>query len=71
MSGEKNPTHIIIKTLSTQNKERIVKAAKEKRQTHYNNSRFLNSNSKCKKVMERQNSEPERKQLSTWTSLSK
>jgi hypothetical protein len=29
------PRHIIIKTLSTQNKERILKAAKEKRQVTY------------------------------------
>jgi hypothetical protein len=29
------PTHIIIKTLSTQNKERILKSAKEKRQVTY------------------------------------
>jgi hypothetical protein len=31
----KNPRHIIIKTLSTQNKERILKATKEKRQITY------------------------------------
>jgi hypothetical protein len=31
------PRHIIIKTLSTQNKERILKAAKEKRQATYKN----------------------------------
>jgi hypothetical protein len=31
----KKPRHIIIKTLSTQNKERILKAAKEKRQVTY------------------------------------
>jgi hypothetical protein len=29
------PRHIIIKTLSTQNKERILKAAKERRQVTY------------------------------------
>jgi hypothetical protein len=31
----KNPRHIIIKTLSTQNKERILKATEEKRQVTY------------------------------------
>jgi predicted ribonuclease toxin of YeeF-YezG toxin-antitoxin module len=38
------------------------------RQTHKNNSRFLNWNSKGK-VMERHNTGPERKQLSIQTSL--
>jgi hypothetical protein len=32
---EKHTRHIILKTLSTQNKERILKAAKEKRQITY------------------------------------
>jgi hypothetical protein len=42
--------HIIIKTLRTQNKERVLNATKEKRQATYkgkpirNNSRFFNSN---------------------------
>jgi hypothetical protein len=37
LSGPKKNTsrHIIIKTLGTQNKERIVKAVKEKRQVTY------------------------------------
>jgi chorismate mutase len=59
--------HIIIKTFSAQNKERILKHAKEKRQikrqTHENNNKFLNSNSKHKKVMDRHNLGSERKQL--------
>jgi hypothetical protein len=33
---KKTPRHIIIKTLSKQNKERILKDAKEKRQDTYN-----------------------------------
>jgi hypothetical protein len=31
---EKHPRHIIIKTLSTQNKERILKAAKSAKKSH-------------------------------------
>jgi hypothetical protein len=66
--------HIIIKTLSTQNKETILKAEKEKikvtkKANPLENSRFLNSNSKHKKVMEGHNPGPERKQLSTQSSL--
>jgi hypothetical protein len=61
---------IIIKTLNIQNKKRILKVAKEKRhvtykETHKNNSRFINTISKCKKVMERDISGPESKQPST------
>jgi hypothetical protein len=52
--------------------QRILKAAKQKRQVTYKGkpiSKFLNYNSKCKKVMERHNPGLERKQLSTQTSL--
>jgi ribulose bisphosphate carboxylase small subunit len=66
------PRHIKIETLNIQNKERILKAAKEKRQGHKGKSirisSFLNTNSK--KVMKRYVSGPEMKQLSTQTSLS-
>jgi predicted nucleic acid-binding Zn-ribbon protein len=62
--------HIIIKTLSTLNKERTLKAAKEKRQVTYKGkpiritADFPTQTLKHKKVMERHNSNPERKQLS-------
>jgi hypothetical protein len=64
------PRHIIIKILNIQNKERLVKASKEKTQVTYKGNpmtvtRFLNTNSKCKKVVERHIPGPERKQLST------
>jgi hypothetical protein len=53
------PRHIIIKILSTQNRERILKAEKEIRQVTYKGKpiRIIAdfSNSKCKKVMERHN----------------
>jgi hypothetical protein len=60
------PRHIIIETLSTQNKERILKAAKEKDKSQIKQSHKITdfSNSNCRKVMERCNSVPE-KQLST------
>jgi hypothetical protein len=52
------PRHIIIKTTSTETRERILKAVREKktnniqRQTHQNHSRLLNRNIKSKKSME-------------------
>jgi hypothetical protein len=68
------PRHIIIRTLSTQNKERILKATKEKRKVIYKgkliritagfSTQTLNARS-----MERHNPGLERKQLSTQTSL--
>jgi hypothetical protein len=64
------PRHFIIKTLSTQNKARILKAAKEKRQVTYKGKPIrittdFSTQTKCKKVMERHNSGHERKKLST------
>jgi hypothetical protein len=53
-----SPQHVIIKTTSTKNRERILKAVREKntnniqRQTHQNHSRFLNGNLKSKNGME-------------------
>jgi hypothetical protein len=52
--------HIIVKTTSTENKERILKAVREKNQSENSNtkvnpssnSRFLNKNIKRKKGME-------------------
>jgi 3-dehydroquinate dehydratase len=49
--------HIIIKTTSTENSERILEAVREKKQITYKGkpikiSIFLNSNLKCKKSME-------------------
>jgi hypothetical protein len=52
------PRYIIIKTTSTETRERILKAVKEKktdniqRQTHQNHSRLLNRNIKSQKSME-------------------
>jgi hypothetical protein len=49
---------IIVKTVSIQNKKRILEAAREKCQVTYKgksiriNNRFLNRNSKCKEGME-------------------
>jgi hypothetical protein len=59
-----------MKTLSTQNKERILKAAKEKRQATYRSKPIrittdVTTQTLCRKVMERHNSGPERKQLFT------
>jgi hypothetical protein len=65
---ETPPRHIIIKTLSTQNKERILKATKKKSQVTYKGNLIritAGFNSKCRKVKERHNSGLERKQLST------
>jgi hypothetical protein len=50
------------KTLSTQNKERIMKAAKDRRQVTYKGKLIritanFSTHTKCKKVMERQNLE--------------
>jgi hypothetical protein len=50
------PWHIIIKTTSTETRERILKAIREKtnniqRQTHQNHSRLLNRNIKSKKSL--------------------
>jgi hypothetical protein len=66
--------YIIIKTISTQNKERILKAAKEKRQIKYKGKPIrvradFSIQTKCKKLMGRHNPGSERKQLSTQTSL--
>jgi hypothetical protein len=55
-----SPRHIIVKTTSTENKERILKAVREKNQSENSNtkvnpssnSRFLNKNIKRKKGME-------------------
>jgi hypothetical protein len=53
-----SPQHLIIKTTSTENRERILKPTREKkqikkkRQTHQNNSRFLSGNLKSKKSKE-------------------
>jgi hypothetical protein len=49
--------HIITKTISTENRERILKAVREKKQVTYKgkpikNRRFLNGNLKSKKSME-------------------
>jgi hypothetical protein len=51
------PQHIIIKTTSTETRERTLKAVREKTnniqsQTHQNHSRLLNRNIKSKKSME-------------------
>jgi hypothetical protein len=52
------PRYIIIKTTTTENRERLWKAGREKktnnitRKTHQNHSRFLNGNLKIKKGME-------------------
>jgi hypothetical protein len=51
------PLHIIIKTTSTENKERILKAVREKKKITYKGkpikiSNFLNRNLKSKKSME-------------------
>jgi hypothetical protein len=52
-----SPQHNIIKTTSTENKERILKALREKNQIIYkgkptkNNSKFLNRSFKSKKGM--------------------
>jgi hypothetical protein len=50
------PQHIIIKTTSTETRERILKAVRDKtnniqRQTHQNHSRLLNKNIKSKKSL--------------------
>jgi hypothetical protein len=62
-----SPQHIIIKTTSTENRERILKVVREKkqtkRQTHKNNSRFLNENLKSNKGIEGGILGNERKQL--------
>jgi hypothetical protein len=47
-----SPQHIIIKTASIENRERALKAVKEKKTTYQNNSKFLNRNIKGKKGME-------------------
>jgi hypothetical protein len=46
--------HIVIKTTSTETRERILKAVRKKKQrkTHQNHIRFLNRNLKSKKIME-------------------
>jgi hypothetical protein len=59
------PRHIIIKTLSTQNKERILKAEKEKREVTYKGKLIritadFSIHSKCNKVIEGHNSVTER-----------
>jgi hypothetical protein len=51
------PLHIIIKTTSTENRERILKTVREKKQTTYKSkpikiSRFLIGSIKSKKIME-------------------
>jgi hypothetical protein len=48
------PRHIIIKTTSTENRERILKVVRRKNITYkgQNHSRFLNRNLKSKKGME-------------------
>jgi phosphopantetheine adenylyltransferase len=47
------PQHIIIKTMSTENRERLLRAVREKNQiTYEDHSRFLNRNLKSKKSME-------------------
>jgi hypothetical protein len=43
------PQCIIIKTTSTENRERILKAVREKKQINTYHSRFLNGNLKSKK----------------------
>jgi hypothetical protein len=53
-----SPQHIIIKTISKENKEGILKVIREKsnsilRKTHQNNSTLLNRMLKSKKGMER------------------
>jgi spore coat polysaccharide biosynthesis protein SpsF (cytidylyltransferase family) len=51
------PPHIIIKTTSTENRERILKSIREKKQITYRGkpikitNRFLNGNLKSKKRM--------------------
>jgi hypothetical protein len=52
------PQHIIIKTTSSETRERILKTVREKktniqRQTHQNHSRLLNRNIKSKKSLGR------------------
>jgi hypothetical protein len=52
-----SPYHTIIKTLSMKNKERILKTQErseksQMKETHQNNSRFLNRNFKSKEGME-------------------
>jgi hypothetical protein len=60
------PRHIIIKTLRTQNKGRILKVAKEKRQVIYKHKiARITADFSPKKVKEGHNSGPERKQRST------
>jgi hypothetical protein len=54
-----------IKQRKNSESDKREKISQIQSQTHKNNSRFLNSNYKFKKVMERQNSGPERKQQST------
>jgi hypothetical protein len=48
--------HITIKTTSTETRERILKAVRERKQitykTHQNHSRFLHTNLQSKKSME-------------------
>jgi hypothetical protein len=43
---QNTPRQIIIKTLSTQNKERILKAAKEKRQVTFKD-KFIRTTADC------------------------
>jgi hypothetical protein len=52
-----SPWHVIIKTISTENRERILQTVREKniykdKPMKANNSRFLNRNLKSKKGME-------------------
>jgi hypothetical protein len=51
------PQHTIIKTISTENRERILKAIREKKQVIYKgkpikSTAFLNGDLKSKKIME-------------------
>ena len=50
--------YIIIKTPNAQNKERILKAVRQKGQVKYKGIRLLNRDYTCKKILGRSHTDP-------------